>query len=101
MRLPIATPKLEALGHRVAGELCLRAYEEEELTHLGLEDDDQRDNADADDAAEYLCAETHVEEVGELPSDINDHDGPENAYDIGATNQPVELEHQDGNQQNI
>ena len=97
----IAPPKLETLDEGVASELCLSADEQQELTHLGLEDDDQGDDADVDDAAKYLGAEAHVEQVGDPPADDDAYYRPEDADDVGAFDQTVELVDQYGYQQDI
>ena len=85
----IVPPKLESLDNGVAGELGLGAYEEEELAHFGLEDYDQGNDADIDDAAKYLGAETHVEEVGKAPADNDGDHRPEDADGIGAFDSAV------------
>ena len=97
----IVAPETEPLDERVAGKAGLGAYKEQELAYLGLEDDDQRDESDADDATKDLTAEPHVEQGKETPGDVDDQDGPEDAHDVGAAYQPIEPVDEGGDHKNV
>ena len=85
----VAPPKLETLDEGVACELGLGADEEQEFAHLGLEYDDQSDDTNINDAAKYLGAETHIEEVGNSPTDDDTYYCPKDADDVGTFYQSV------------
>ena len=84
-----------------AGELGLGADEEEEFAYFGLEHDDKGDESDAHDAAEDLAAETHVEHVEDAPGYVEDEHGPEDAYDVGAFEESIELIYEGCNHQDV
>lgn len=97
----VVFPEEESFAEGVACEGGLGAYEEEKFANFGLEDDDESDEADAHNLAEECARETHVEEIGDLACDDDDEDGPEDAYDVGAANEAVEVEKESGNQKDV
>ena len=97
----IVAPEAKTLDERVARQAGLGAYEEEEFAYLGLEDDDKGYETDAHDAPEDLAAKAHVEEVEDAPGQIDDYDGPEDAHDVGATDQPIKPVDEDGDHEDV
>ena len=101
MLVDVAAPELEPLGEGVAGDLRLGADEEEEFAYLGLEDDDEGDEANAHDAAQYLAAETHAQRGEDAPGDVHDEEGPENTDDVGAFQHAIEVVYQHGYHEDV
>ena len=97
----IAFPELETFENGVAGELGLGADEKKKFADFGLKDDDQGDEADTHDAAKDLAAETHVENVENAPGDIHDDEYPENAYDVSAFEQMIQLIDKESHQEDV
>ena len=97
----VVFPEEEAFAEGVAGKGGLGANEEEEFANFGLEDDNQRNQADAYYLAEQGSGKAHVEEIGDLTCDDDDEDGPKDANDVGSSNQAVEVEKECGYQEYV
>ena len=97
----IAFPELETFEDGVACELGLGADEKKEFADFGLKDDDQGDEADTHDTSKDLAAETHVENVENAPGDIHDDENPENAYDVSAFEQMIQLIDKESHQEDV
>lgn len=88
----VVFPEKESFLERVASERGFGADEKEEFPDFGLEDDDESDEADAHNLAEECAREAHVEEVGNLSCYDYDENCPEDADDVGAADEAVEIE---------
>ena len=93
-------PELDAFEERFV-DLRLGADEEEETPYFGLEDDDKSEESDADDGTEDGSEETHAEQVGGAPEDEQDDECPENEDDVGAFDEPIDVVHQRGDEDDV
>ena len=81
--------------------LRLGADGEESTADLGLEDDDERDEADAYESPEYGGKQLHLKGVDKLPDEEDGHDAHEDADGCRAFQQPVEAIKEQRHQQDV
>ena len=74
---------------------------EEETPYLGLENDDKRDEAHADEGTEDGGQHLHLQILDHLPNEEDGHDTDEDAHGRGAFQETVEAKEQQGHQNDV
>ena len=74
---------------------------EKETSYLGLENDDERNEAYTDEGAEDGGQHLHLQELDQLPDEEDGHDADEDTHGRGAFQQTVEAEKQQRHQEDV
>ena len=97
----IASPKDKTFSESIARCGGFGADDEEKLSYFGLKNDNKSNKPNAYDLTENSAGKAHVEVVSQLLCHDNNHNCPENAHYVSATNQTIEIEEERSDKENI